>query len=256
MPQQINLLKAFAPPEKTVLPASMILKLLGLIVIIFCVLQAQILNKKSILDKKYDALIATEKIRASELDTLYKQLPKSESAESIQIEVEELTKNIETKTGLLAIAERANKTFSHYLQALAKRILPGIWLHQIIIDQTNGNISLLGRTLNSNLVPLFLAELGKESIFSNIEFKQLKIAKPANKKLNMAFALRTIPNFEEQYIFPEDANNDDEEKDTEDSGGVEDKVISTLLKAVAAGGGNQNNLSSALGDFFKKAPEE
>ncbi len=264
MQQQINLLNAFTPPEKPVLPASMMLRLLCLVIVVLTGLQVQAIFEKNVLDKRFALLSVTQEIRAGELATLSGQLPESDATENIQKEVSKLTEDIDKKAGLLKIAERANKTFSDYMQALAIRTLPGVWLKQISIDQKSGDITLLGRTLNSDLVPLFLAELGKESVFSNIEFKQLKLAKPASDKLNMAFALRTTPNFEDVYIFPEDAEQEsakDGESGDKKKGTVSDNLINTLLKTVVTSGGSggsggKTDLPAALGNIFNKANDE
>ena len=257
MQQQINLLNAFAPPLKPILPASMLFKLLAVLIVILAGIQINGLLEKNKLDKKHDALLAVQELRGSELAQLSNQLPESVFSEEDKSEVDKLTKDIVSKTGLLEIISQPNRKFSDYMQALATKVTPGIWLKDIIIDQADDNIALLGRTLNSNLVPLFLADLVTTQAFSDVEFKQLKLAKPALAGKHMAFALRTKPNFEDIYIFPQDADDSRAAAGSSaggKSGTAANDIIGSLLKQITGGKGGLPGLP-ALGDILNSKKE-
>ncbi|MCD6055349.1 MAG: hypothetical protein K0R12_311 [Gammaproteobacteria bacterium] len=205
MLQQINLLNAFAPPPKPLLPPVKMLQIIGLLIIVLMGIYISAYAAKYKIDKEYRALSATQQLQAAKLADLSSQLPDSEAAKEIQNDVNKLTEAISNKVELLKIIDRPNKNFADYMQALAENILSGVWLKEIIIDQENQEVALLGRTLNANLVPVFLSEIAREKAFSEVNFKQIKLAKPLDNNFKMAFALRTTPDLENAYIFPEDS---------------------------------------------------
>jgi hypothetical protein len=244
MQQQINLLNAFEPPPKPILPPEKMLKIMGVLIIILIGLYINLFIQKHKLDKEYKTLSSLHQIRAADLSKLSQQMPDSQSSKEVQSEVDKLTQAIGNKAELLKIIDRRNRSFADYMEALARQIQTGVWLKEIIIDQQDQNIALLGRTLNANLVPIFLTDLSREKAFSGVIFEQLKLVKPLNKNLNMAFALRTVHDAENIYIFPEDAEDNSQKENTdakEDEKSTSQKLLEKFIKKDADNNKNENN---------------
>lgn len=64
---------------------------------------------------------------------------------------------------------------SVYLNSMAERAIPDLWLTKFHLEQNGTQIALEGVTLNSSSVPKYLEELGKTKIFSNRSFEKLQI---------------------------------------------------------------------------------
>ncbi len=70
--------------------------------------------------------------------------------------------------------------FAHRLEALAHRHVDGLWLDQIVLGAGAGVASLSGRTLDPQLVPVYLQALTAEAALSGTRFEQFRIeAAPA-----------------------------------------------------------------------------
>lgn len=65
--------------------------------------------------------------------------------------------------------------FAHRLEALAHRHIDGLWLDHIVLVGGAGVASLSGRTLNADLVPVYLQALTAESALSGTRFEAFRI---------------------------------------------------------------------------------
>jgi hypothetical protein len=70
--------------------------------------------------------------------------------------------------------------FSEYLRAFARQSFEGIWLTSLKIGASGRDVSVAGRALNAEFVPIYLRRLSTEGIMQGHMFSQLTIqlAKP------------------------------------------------------------------------------
>jgi Tfp pilus assembly protein PilN len=81
--------------------------------------------------------------------------------------------------------------FAARLEALARRQLDGLWLHNIIVGSGDGRLALRGDTVDPKLVPAYLAALAQEPALAGVRFDKLAMrrAKREEAPAELAFEL-------------------------------------------------------------------
>ncbi len=248
MQQQVNLLSGFTPPPKEVLHAKQILQIVGALVFVLLAYYGYAYWEFSKVQKARDTLKVQQEIKAQELLELAERFPKDAAKEELEGEVESLAREIESKSSLVKTMARANEGFSPYLEELAKEIVPGVWLKEIIIDQEKASVSLLGYALDSDLIPTFLQQLSQSKPFMSIDFKQLRMVKTkVDKKPVIGFALRTIPlSAEDDILLAQAQGGEQEESEQEnESGGGNNQLLQDVKRITGMLGGTRKGKSSA-----------
>jgi hypothetical protein len=86
--------------------------------------------------------------------------------------------------------------YSHYLVALARQHIPGLWLTDIRLSGAGQNLVLRGQTIAPELLPLYLQNLSKEAVLHGMRFQVFQLNRMVNKKKsetagNLEFLLAT-----------------------------------------------------------------
>jgi Tfp pilus assembly protein PilN len=66
--------------------------------------------------------------------------------------------------------------YSEYLRALARQIVNGVWITGVTIEEGSQNLTLTGKALQADLVPVFIGKLGAESALRGRTFDSLVIS--------------------------------------------------------------------------------
>ncbi len=109
----------------------------------------------------------------------------------------------------LAAREEYSNTagFSAYLDALAREHVTGLWLTSFSIEGDGSHITLKGRSLRADLIPLYLQRLAREKVFDGKRFQVFQVTRPehprnpdspdANKEMvaepYLEFVIRSAP---------------------------------------------------------------
>lgn len=73
----------------------------------------------------------------------------------------------------------ATQTYSEYLRAFARQTVQGLWLTGIQIGEAGGALSLTGRALQPDLVPVLISQLKRESVLRGRALEALSITRSA-----------------------------------------------------------------------------
>jgi Tfp pilus assembly protein PilN len=179
--QQVNLYQPIFRAEKKVFSAVTILQACGLLVIglavIFGIARWQIAK----LETQRASLTARQDKEMARIDEFNRLYPPKQKSQQLEQRVTQLTVEREAKTRAIAILAGGvsgnTQGFSAYLEGFARQRLDGLWLTGIVIEAGGTQLALHGSTLNPELVPRYLQQLGAESVLAGKEFKTFHMAR-------------------------------------------------------------------------------
>lgn len=124
---------------------------------------------------------------------LQKRLPPRKKSRLLEQEIQKLKRQKAAKNDLLNRLDRrdANDTagFSPFLEALAHRHVPGLWLREIFLG--GDHVTLAGSARRPAQVPRYLQLLATEEVFRGLQFNQFILGR--SKKGYLDFLLKTVP---------------------------------------------------------------
>jgi hypothetical protein len=99
------------------------------------------------------------------------------SAAELDTEAKELVAEIAARERALDIvrlgAASPDTSFAARLEALARRQIDGLWLHNVVLGSGEGRLALRGNTVDPRLVPAYLAALAEERALAGVRFDKL-----------------------------------------------------------------------------------
>jgi MSHA biogenesis protein MshI len=100
---------------------------------------------------------------------------------ALDAQIAKLEAELKLREQLIALigASSSNRSgFSPQLESLAHGRIDGLWLESFHFREGGRAVDLSGRTLQPELVPGFVLELGKQAPFENAEFESLLLERP------------------------------------------------------------------------------
>ena len=99
----------------------------------------------------------------------------------LESEIAKLTKELEQRERISTIlASRTfgnSSCFSAYLESFARGHVEGTWLTDVSIKQGGTSFGLKGKTLSSELVPIYLQKLANEKSLNGSSFNAMELAR-------------------------------------------------------------------------------
>jgi Tfp pilus assembly protein PilN len=118
----------------------------------------------------------------SQIENLKKQQPAKAKNELLQKEIARVSKELEQRKRIQQILGTRqfgnDKGFSPYLEALARQHVNGAWLTRISIKNGGALLSLEGKTLASEYVPVYLQKLAMEQTLAGSSFNSMELQRP------------------------------------------------------------------------------
>jgi len=195
MKQQIDLYQRQFRKETPLLSALTVLQLaaalLAALVLIYGLAQWSASIQTGRLRSLGDRL-SVEKRRIAQLAETH---PPAKQDPEIEAEVERLRAERVAKTRLLRSLSTESlgnvAGFSRHVVGLARQRVPGLWLREILIRRGGRELGLVGSTLEPDLVPRFIQQLGHEAAFAGGEFRSLRMQRSETDAGRIDFALST-----------------------------------------------------------------
>jgi len=180
MNQQINLYQPMFRKQKVIFSAMTMLQVGVFFIIIFTSFYAYQSSKL----KPYKAqLVSIDKEiiqLGSQLTALGNPNKKSKS-KLLENEISKLKIELEQReriSNVLSSRSFGNSEgFSSFLEAFAKGHVEGTWLTSVNINQGGSSLGLKGKTLSSELVPVYIQNLAKEEKLDGSAFNVMEIAR-------------------------------------------------------------------------------
>ena len=179
MSQQINLYQPMFRKQRRVLCASAMLQTLAIVVCGFMSLYAYGLSQVHLLGEEVEGLHQQRDDARARLVGLEQQVPvRAESLDIIE-RVRLLRLEVNQRRQLLAaLSTRVaaeQDGFASFLAGLARQRIEGLWLTGIHISEGGQRLSIRGRALRPELVPVLVRQLGREPSFDGLAFGALNI---------------------------------------------------------------------------------
>ncbi len=186
MNQQINLYQPMFRKQKVVFSAMTMLQVSVVFLVLFSSIYAFQALKVRPYKKQLSAL-------GSELVQLEQQVNAMEQAQKkkgksklLESEIKKLTKQLEQKeriANILTSRSFGNAAgFSGYLESFARGHVEGTWLTKVDINAGGSLLGLKGKTLASELVPVYLQKLAEEESLKGSSFNVMEIARVESKE--------------------------------------------------------------------------
>ena len=181
MNQQINLYQPMFRKQKIVFSAMTMLQVGIFFLLVFSSLYAY----QKIQIKPYQQQLANidkELVQLGNQVTTLESTQKSQSkSKLLENEIAKLSKELEQReriSNVLSSRSFGNSSgFSSYLEAFARGHVQGTWLTNVNIRQGGSSLGLKGKTLSSELVPVYIQKLAEEKSLQGSSFNVMELAR-------------------------------------------------------------------------------
>jgi hypothetical protein len=175
--QQVNLYQPILGAEKHLFSARAIGVCLALLAISLGVLGGYGAWRTSRVERSIAEL---EKRQAEELVTAERAgqaLNPGKSVAELDAAAKDLAADIAAREHALAILKLGTASpvtgFAARLEALARRQVDGLWLHDVVVGAGDGRLAMRGAALDPKLVPVYLAALSEDPALAGVRFDKL-----------------------------------------------------------------------------------
>ncbi|MFZ2300479.1 MAG: PilN domain-containing protein [Gallionella sp.] len=196
MSQQINLLNPLLKRQRDFLSLLTMLQALGFIIAGSLLFYGYAFYTAKQLSKEYEENIQRYNAEQTRLALFAKEFSPQRSNEILQAEVTRLEKELEAKKelgdALKSSAGGGAGGFSEYMRAFSRQIVQGLWLTGFRVGDDGMEISLNGRALAPELLPIYIQRLGKEPVLQGKIFSTLEVKVGTDEGVSSGSALRYV----------------------------------------------------------------
>lgn len=126
-----------------------------------------------------------------------RKLPRPTVNKLLERELEQLVERRKAGAELLNMLQTRIESnpegFSGYVEGLARRSDPELWLTRIQVADAGATLDLAGRTLRADAVPRLLQQLQSETAFSGKSFQVMELVRRDEFDPSLEFRLQTLP---------------------------------------------------------------
>lgn len=181
MMQQVNLYQPIFRKRKVVFSAATMLQ----VGIVFLLILSSLYAYQNAKIKPYIKRLAIMETELSQLTTQVTALEASKKnmgkSQLLINEIEKLSNELEQRkkiSNILSSREFGNSSgFSSYLESFAKGHVEGTWLTDVNIHQGGAVLGLKGKTLSSELVPVYIQKLAQEKNLNGSSFNMMELTR-------------------------------------------------------------------------------
>ena len=195
MNQQINLYQPIFRRQKKVFSSMTMIQISAIFLVVFAVIYVYGELK---LQPVKDQLLTLEKnlvLLNGELSKAQRLLPGSSGSKLLENEIARLTNELSNRQQVQSLLTNRiggnTEGLSSYLEAFARQHVKGTWLTKITIIQGGNNFALEGKTLTSELVPIYIDGLASESILNGMSFNVMELSRPEEPENHFNFLVST-----------------------------------------------------------------
>lgn len=186
MNQQINLYQPMFRKQKIMFSAMTMLQ----VGVFFLIIFASLYVYQSLQLKPYQKRLTS---LGTELTQLQAQVVIAEAKQAgkgksklIENEIAKLSKELEQRERIMNVLSNksfGNSTgFSAYLETFARKHVSGTWLTNVNIRQGGSSLGLKGKTLSSELVPVYIQQLADEKSMQGSSFNVMELSRTESEE--------------------------------------------------------------------------
>tara|TARA_R110000782_G_scaffold250847_8_gene338296 strand:- start:6473 stop:7069 length:597 start_codon:yes stop_codon:yes gene_type:complete len=188
MMEQINLYQSMFRKQKVIFSAVTMLQVGMFFLIVFSGLYAY----QTVQIKPYKqrlVIIETELFQLSaQVTALESSQSKKGKSKLLENEIVKLSNELERReliSNILSSRSFGNSSgFSSYLESFARGHVEGTWLTDVNISQGGASLGLKGKTLSSELVPVYIQKLAEEESLKGSTFNMMELARVEKEDSN------------------------------------------------------------------------
>ena len=195
MHQQINLYQPMFREQKVPFSTMTMLQVGILFLIVFAALYTYEANQIKPYKKRLAAM-DNELAQLSAQAAAFNSSKKQSKSKLLEREIAKLSKELEQRERISKILSNRSfgnsQGFSSYLEAFARGHVEGTWLTSVNIKQGGAALGLKGKTLSSELVPVYIQKLAEEKSLDGSAFNVMELARveteEGNSELNFSIS--------------------------------------------------------------------
>ena len=185
MKQQINLYRPELREQKSVFSAATMLQFTLLFILLFSAIYGYQWYRIQPYQRQING-IQTELAKLQQQVTTLESAKAKKKSKLLENEIARVSQELEQKEQIARILTSRSfgneAGFSAYLESFARGHVDGTWLTSISIKAGGSLLGLTGKTLSSELVPLYIQKLAKEAPLEGSAFNVLEIARAETKE--------------------------------------------------------------------------
>lgn len=193
MSQQINLYQPIFRTTRKIFSAVTIAQTAGIFVVGLLLIYGYARWHVAALGDDIAALDAQRSAAMAQLQTLSAQSTPAPRSRIVTDQLREAEIEVAQKERLLVAFQtrRFGETrgFSRHFSALARERIDGLWLTRVVIR--DGGVSLAGAAEAGELVPRYLARIGRDGAFAGTEFPFLQLTRGDERSAPVEFTVTT-----------------------------------------------------------------
>ncbi len=180
MNQQINLYQPMFREQKIIFSAMTMLQTGIFFLLVFAGLYAYEANQIKPYKKQLTSL-ENELTQLNVQADAFSRSKKQSKSKLLEREISKLSKELEQRERISKILSGRSfgnsQGFSPYLEAFARGHVQGTWLTSVNIKQGGASLGLKGKTLSSELVPIYIQKLADEKSLDGAAFNVMELAR-------------------------------------------------------------------------------
>lgn len=188
MMQQVNLYQPMFRQQKKVFSAATMVQILGFYVVVLGAIYAYNLYKLQPFRTDLKATNAQLQQLTKRVTVYKKKFPPRRKSKVLEDQIARLTRELKHRQRIEAVLASGSfgntHGFSSYFEALARGYTQGAWLTDINIAHGGNRVDLTGRTVNPELVPVYIKRLSDFKVFQNRSFNELDLSR-SDKQPNL-----------------------------------------------------------------------
>lgn len=194
MRQQVNLYQPIFRKEKKIFSARAMLELcgviLGLLLLYYGVSAWNLSRLENGVALKKHNLVE----QRNNLERLKKKFPQKARDRKLESEAAALTRELASKQKILAALSGGGihgdyRGFSRFLYGLALNHMQGVWLEEIRIDSSNGQLEIRGNAVSPDLVPRYVQGLAGDHEIRGRKFAVFQLARNEDRDSHVYFVM-------------------------------------------------------------------
>ncbi|RZI43059.1 MSHA biogenesis protein MshI [Herbaspirillum sp. HC18] len=190
MSQQINLFNPIFLKQKKYFSAITMVQALGIIVVGAVVLGGFSSFQLSRLGAEVAASNAQLAMVQKQWETFKAQSSGRQKSQALEDELQKAEAEVKSLERVFDVLQKGEfgdtKGYSEYLRAFSRQIVDGIWLTGFSISGAGVEMSLQGRALQPDLVPVYIGRLKREPIMQGKSFSLLEMQVPQVEQVEQA----------------------------------------------------------------------
>ncbi len=193
MSQQINLYQPIFRTQKKVFSALTILQVAGVFLLGLLAIYGYGRWQVAALQAEVTELELRRDTAIDQLQAVTRSATPDSRAHIFEDQLREARRDRDRLTSMLSALERGHfgdpDGFSGHLSGLARQRVNGLWLTRVLVR--DGGLELEGRTEAAELLPRYLARLGRESAFAGMRFARYELARGEKPGDPVSFTMTT-----------------------------------------------------------------